>query len=118
MQHAQHIDARMEECVTNCSDCHDICMESAAHALSQGIEHFHVRLLQDCAQICDTSRDFMLRGSPRHTQTCGLCADMCVECGDMCRTHDDPVMQSCADVCRRCAASCREMSGRHMKHAA
>ena len=74
---AEHIDDAMHECIENCSDCHDVCTETLVHCLGLGGEHAaleHVRALMDCAQACDTSRDFMLRGSELHHAYCGACA--------------------------------------------
>jgi hypothetical protein len=110
MHHLEHLDPKMAECITNCSDCHDTCEETAVYAVQRGIGAEHVRLLLDCAGICDTSRDFMLRGSPLHTQTCGICADVCMQCAEMCETHNDEMMRRCAEMCRRCSATCREMA--------
>ncbi len=61
---AEHVSEEMHECITRCSDCHDVCLETVQHCLSRGGEHAaaeHIRALLDCAQVCDTSRDFMLR---------------------------------------------------------
>lgn len=118
-QHAPHLDRRTLDCITHCSDCHDACLGSATHAFMQDMMPEHTRLLLDCAEICDTSRDFMLRGSDLHPKTCGLCATICRACAEMCEGHDDKVMQACAQVCRRCEQSCAEMAGgQHQSHAA
>jgi hypothetical protein len=70
-----------------------------------------VGLLLDCADICQTSTNFMLRNSPLHGQTCRLCAEVCERCAEDCeRFRDDAAMQNCAQVCRRCAESCRRMA--------
>jgi hypothetical protein len=66
----------------------------------------HIRLLQDCAEICQTSANFMLRVSDFHGSTCEVCAEDCE------RFTDDEMMQQCAQSCRSCAESCREMAGR------
>jgi hypothetical protein len=113
---AEHISDEMHECIENCSDCHDTCTETLVHCLSMGGEHAavdHVRALVDCAQACDASRDFMLRGSDLHPQYCGACADACERCAESCERigADDEVMRSCAEMCRRCAATCRAMAG-------
>ena len=104
----------LEDCITNCLDCHSVCLSMVNHCLSKGGKHAnpeHVRLLQDCAQICMTSADFMLRGSPMHSSTCGLCAEICRRCADDCaKMADDETMVLCAETCRRCAASCAEMA--------
>jgi hypothetical protein len=71
-----------------------------------------VRLLADCAQICATSADFMLRSSHHHPHVCGVCADICEDCARDCdRMADDPKMRDCADVCRHCEESCRRLAG-------
>ena len=111
---AAHIDSDMHECIDRCSDCHDVCTATLVHCLEQGGEHAaapHILALLDCAQACDTSRDFMLRGSSLHSDTCGVCADACERCAESCERLDDDTMRRCAEECRRCADSCRSMAG-------
>jgi hypothetical protein len=105
----------MQECIDNCTRCHAVCVATTIHCLQQGGKHAeasHIRLLVDCAQICATSADFMLRGSDLHGRTCGVCAEVCARCAEECgrMAADDEVMQRCADECRRCAESCRRMA--------
>lgn len=104
----------MQRCIQNCQTCHATCVEMVAHCLKKGGAHAeadHIRLMIDCAQICATSADFMLRGSPRHHLTCGACAEVCEQCADDCqRIADDEMMRRCVQVCRTCAESCREMA--------
>lgn len=106
----------MRECIDNCLSCHAVCLETISHCLALGGEHAsqqHIRLLEDCVQICSASADFMLRMSDFHPQTCGVCAAVCERCADDCErmADGDELMLRCADVCRRCADSCRRMSG-------
>lgn len=113
--------AQMQECLENCKECHAICTETAQHCLHMGGKHAeaaHIRLLLDCADICQTSTDFMLRGSPQHVLTCGACAEVCLACAESCERigQQDSMMKKCADICRRCAESCRQMA--QMKAAA
>jgi hypothetical protein len=117
---AEHISRDMQECIANCSDCHDVCMETLVHCLGRGGPHAapeHIGALLDCAQACDTSRDFMLRGSELHAAVCGVCADACERCAESCEAidADDEVMRNCAETCRRCAESCRSMAGAHVR---
>lgn len=112
---------KMQECLDNCTECHAICTETAQHCLEMGGKHAeaaHIRSLLDCADICQTSADFMLRGSPQHALTCGACAEVCLACAEACERmgQQDSMMKKCAEVCRRCADSCRQMA--HMKAAA
>jgi hypothetical protein len=71
--------------------------------------------MADCAQICRTSADFMIRGSDLHPLTCGVCAEVCQRCADDCEQMPgaDATMKRCAQVCRDCAESCRQMSHAH-----
>ncbi len=60
---AHQITAEVRQCIDNCVDCHNICTETANHCLTLGGAHAdaaHIRLLLDCAEICQTSADFML----------------------------------------------------------
>ena len=105
----------MHECINNCTNCHNICMETVMHCLQMGGKHaeaVHIRLLLDCAEICATSANFMLRGSDLHPRTCAVCAEACERCADDCERigPDDQMMQRCAEMCRRCADSCRRMA--------
>jgi hypothetical protein len=73
--------------------------------------------MMDCAAICQTSADFMLRGSPLHTLTCGVCAEVCERCAASCEKFpEDAMMQQCAETCQSCAASCREMASMAHSH--
>lgn len=111
-------DARMnpalQQCITDCLDCHRICTEAVPHVLHGIGEHSeaeHLIAMLDCAQICALSADFMSRGSPHHAHVCGECAEICTACAALCDAHADPdsTMKRCAEACRRCAASCAAM---------
>ncbi|NTU84076.1 MAG: four-helix bundle copper-binding protein [Chloroflexales bacterium] len=104
----------MQQCINECLNCHSVCLSTVTYCLQQGGRHAevrHIRTLLDCAQICATSADFMLRGSELHSRTCGVCAEVCARCADSCaQMSDDAMMQQCAEACRRCAESCRHMA--------
>jgi hypothetical protein len=115
------ISPEMQECIEACTFCHDACLDTVSYCLEKGGMHAeaaHIRLLLDCAEICQTSANFMLRGSEQHGYTCATCAEICRRCADDCaRFGDDPQMQLCADACRACAESCARMA-QHARHAA
>ena len=72
-----------------------------------------MRLLLDCAEICRTSADFMIRGSDLHPHICRACAAVCARCADECDAMgDDPYLAACSEICRRSALTCAEMAGR------
>jgi hypothetical protein len=103
----------VRECLKDSLDCYQSCTETAIRCLTLGRRHAeyeHLNLLLDCAKICSTNADFMLRNSTYYPQTCGICADICDECADTCDRFEDDFMKECASVCRRCAESCREMA--------
>jgi hypothetical protein len=106
----------LEQCIENCTRCQRICLETAARHFrgedraTKGREG-HVRLLLDCAEICQTSANFMVRGSELHGQTCAACAAVCERCAEECdKLGEDPHLAACAEICRACAQTCREMA--------
>lgn len=107
-------DHDMKACIDECEKCHRLCAETASYCLEKGGRHAaaeHVRLLLDCAEICQTSANFMLRGSAAHKTICGACAELCERCAESCETlGEDPRMKACAEACRSCAKSCRSMA--------
>ncbi len=116
MTQTQHhrLGTEMEQCIKLCEECHHTCLETITYCLGQGGKHAeasHIGLLLDCATICHTSTDFMLRGSQLHGRICAVCAEVCERCAQDCEQFgDDTQMRACADACRRCAESCRRMA--------
>src|SRR5436309_5571555 len=113
----QNLNEDLQRCITLCRECHDVCLHTVPHCLGKGGRHAaaaHVVLLLDCAEICDTSANFMVRGSQLHAATCGACAEVCDRCAEDCeRLGDDEMMRHCARTCHRCAESCHRMAGAH-----
>lgn len=108
----------MQMCIQNCTVCHQICLQTITHCLTKGGVHSapeHIKTMMDCAEICETSANFMVRNSSLHTSTCRSCAEVCLECAESCEqmVDQDEVMKTCADICRRCADSCEKMSLKH-----
>lgn len=110
----QKIAADMSLCVQNCTNCHNICVQTIAYCIQMGGRHGdpgHLESLFDCAELCRVSADFMLRGSSMHSYTCGVCAEACERCAESCEVFaDDEQMRACAEECRRCSETCREMA--------
>ena len=75
------MNADMQQCIDNCQNCHTVCLQHASqHCLEVGGDHVapaHFRLMLACAQICQTSADFMLMNAEMHAQLCGVCAQVC-----------------------------------------
>jgi hypothetical protein len=103
----------MEECVDKCTECREICLQTVAYCLEQGgglASHPTIRLLTDCAEICGTSANFLVRGSPYHSLTCFVCGEICDTCAEYCERFADEAMRECAEACRACADYCRTMA--------
>ncbi|HEU4563142.1 MAG TPA: four-helix bundle copper-binding protein [Gemmatimonadaceae bacterium] len=111
--HTHEHDA-MQECIEECLNCHAACTMTVQHCLAQGGELADVNVvgaLLDCAEMCQVSANYMLRGSPYHALTCATCAEMCRVCEETCRAFGgDEQMAHCADVCASCADACARMA--------
>ncbi len=106
----------MEECLKNCTDCHATCVDMVQYCLEKGGNHVnkaHMSLLIDCIEICDISKNFLLRNSARHPLLCKACFQICKDCADSCyeMAENDEKMLKCAEMCIKCAESCKKMSG-------
>ena len=111
----QYLDLDLRECIATCIECSTICLATVPHCLGMGGAHAepdHIRLLLDCAEICQTSVNFMIRRSDLHARTCAICAEICDDCAADCErlAGDDAQMEACAQACRRCADQCRRMA--------
>jgi hypothetical protein len=119
--HLQPKTQSVEECLRICQGCHEICQDAIDHCLRMGGEHVeadHMRLLADCAEICNVSQNSMLRSSATSLDLCRSCAEICDRCAASCeRFTGDAHMQACARECRACAEACRRMVG-GMSHGA
>lgn len=117
VQGGHHTDGEMQKCIQLCRDCHAMCTQTIAHCLMVGGRHAapeHIRLFLDCAQMCTTTVDYMLRGSVFHDRICGLCADLCTQCGKDCEqvAGSDQTIKQCIEMCRKCAESCERMASK------
>lgn len=104
----------LQGCVDGCERAHDACTELLGWSLAKGGVHAepaHLALLADCADICRTTADFLLRHSELHELTDSACAEISARCAASCdRMPDDPVVTACADACRACARTCSTMA--------
>jgi hypothetical protein len=100
---------QVEKCIDACLACHILCLRTAAQpGLELGGKHTeaaHFRLMLDCAQICQTTADFLLRGSAVCDILCGTCALVCEACARSCEETGD--LNDCVKAARRCAEICR-----------
>ena len=101
----------LRDAIKACLDCHSTCVQTAMNfCLERGgrhVEKQHLRLMLNCAELCQTSANFMLSDSPLHGRVCAVCAEACEACAKSCEQVGD--MRDCVDECLRCAKSCRSM---------
>lgn len=107
------------DCAKACDDCARMCNMCAAHCTKMVAdgkkEHLAtVRTCVDCASICKSASEIVIKSGPFSDLICTACADACKRCGDACEKHaeHDPIMKQCASECRKCENACRTM----MKH--
>lgn len=102
----------MQEAIQACLDCHSMCLRVATtFCLEQGGSHAepkHIRLMLNCAELCQTSANFMLSDSPLHGRVCLICAEACEACAKSCQQIGG--MTECVEECQSCAKSCRSMT--------
>ncbi len=109
----------MERCAAACAECHSACLRAATSgnlgAGDFGLASEHFRLLMDCADLCATTGDFLLRGSAFHERVCGACAEVCAACAQSCSQFEgrdaQDVMRRCREACDLCAKRCRAAAG-------
>ena len=110
--HQGRMDSAMQNAIKACLDCHSMCLQTAmSFCLERGgrhVEQEHFRLMLNCAELCQTSANFMLSGSPLHGRVCAVCAEACEACAKSCERVGD--MRECVEECQRCAKSCRSMT--------
>lgn len=117
VQGGHHTDDEMAKCIQLCQDCHALCTQTIGHCLKLGGRHAapdHIHLLLDCAQLCETTAEYLLRGSSFHERMCGLCAEVCRQCAENCVqvAGGDQIVKKCAEMCRQCAGSCERMASK------
>jgi hypothetical protein len=102
----------MQEAIQACLDCHSMCLRMATTlCLQKGgrhVEQKHLASMLNCAELCQTSANFMLSDSPLHGRVCLICAEACEACAKSCEQVGD--MRECVEECKSCAKSCRTMT--------
>lgn len=104
----------MKDCIDLCTASHRICLETANHlasAIGIAAPPLLIALLNDCAEVCQSTANSMIRKSALHPILCRSCAEACERCASECDQQTaDRQLAICAAACRRCASGCREMA--------
>jgi hypothetical protein len=73
----------LQHCIEECLNCHAVCTMTAQYCLTEGGEHADVNMigvLLDCAEICQVSANFMLRGELHAAGLAAPCGHLCGLC--------------------------------------
>lgn len=81
---AYNTDPKKQSCIEACNRCYQTCLQDAMNrCLESGGKHVapeHMHLMLNCAEICQTSVNFMLSNSAFSSQICKVCAEICDAC--------------------------------------
>ncbi|MBI4496808.1 MAG: four-helix bundle copper-binding protein [Chloroflexi bacterium] len=90
----------LEECINSCWQTLSYCLDKGG----QHVQANHMRLLMDCAEICETADDYLMRNSAITGRITPIVADVCERTAQsLNQFRDDPQMQNCVDACQRTA---------------
>lgn len=102
------------ECIDACTACYRQCTVTLARVVEIGEPLAApplVEALLDCVRMCETSANFLLRGSEHQRRVCELCAEVCRACATACLARGKgELLLRCADACRFCADSCEQVA--------
>jgi hypothetical protein len=100
----QTISKEMQQCIDACKECQKCCV---ALETSGGVDSRTIQTAKDCAEICQTCSNFIMRESHFATDIRKLCAEMCKKCAAACdKMSRGSIGNQCAAACRRCAETC------------
>ena len=108
------LSAETRRCIESTSNTYTSCTETLTYCIDAGgdlAEPEHLRLLLDCAEICQTAQNTLLRGSGLSQLLATVCIEACEKCAESCRALNgsDEQLESCAETCLLCAEYCREL---------
>lgn len=100
----QTISKEVQECIDACRDCQKCCV---ALETSGGVDARTIQTAKDCAEICQTCSNFVLRDSRYAADIRKLCAEVCKACASACdKVSRGSIGKECAAACQRCAQAC------------
>ena len=97
---------QIQDCTQDCLNSHVTCMDTAMSVMQQGGKPDMVRLLLDCAEICQTSAHFMIRDSEVQGYANQACAEISTRCAECCMQEG---LTDCGNACRATANSTQQI---------
>ncbi|WP_409298676.1 four-helix bundle copper-binding protein [Peribacillus sp. SCS-26] len=100
----------LRECAEACNACAEACEYCYRECLrNEEVRREAVRLVRDCADVCNLVRQLITRESPYARVMCSVAANICDASARVCEQYEDDYCRRCAEACRRCADACREL---------
>ncbi len=97
--------------VDECQSCARICIDTMNYCLRMGGEYADssfIRLLRDCAEMCEVAADQCWKAPLVQMRNFELCAELCERSAWFSgQFYYDPILLRCAANCRQCASYCR-----------
>jgi len=88
-------------------NCAAECFSTMSQLAGRPDREIQIKLLHDCARICESQVTFTVVGSIFSKQHAAFCAIICETCGYECAKFPDPMSQHCSRVCLHCAEMCK-----------
>ena len=99
-----------KQCIDACMDTTKACDRLSGEGCEKSKEchpaHCHSIL---AAEVCTLVGRLTAKGIC-HKELFDICAKICDECGEKCKSIDHEYAKDCADACKNCAEKCRTCS--------
>jgi len=102
------ISEEMRQCIDATSECYTVCTETLTYSSNAA----HIKLLIDCAEICQTTQNTLLRASDLGIMLAAVCVEACEKVAESCRRIDtaDGQLNACAEMCDHTANCCGRLA--------
>ena len=101
-----------QTCIDACGRCTQACYECLEACMNEPDVQARtkcMKMLVECARMCEMSVAGMASNAMFKKQHCSLCATVCESCAQDCAMFLDAHCQKCAQECSACARECRNM---------
>lgn len=99
----------LQDCAAMCCETWDILLNRSDVTMRK----FQIKLLSDCASVCELCAKFIAENSVLIKSLCDYCAFVCEYCAKECLKHNERESQMCGQMCLNCARDCRAFTLKH-----
>ena len=103
------LEPETKTCVAALQACHATCLQFATFDCMQGnyprVGPNQFRLMLDCAELCQTAANFLIRDSDHYLRVCREALVICEDLASDCRKF--PGMEAILAACDECVSACR-----------